>query len=294
MPGLAFINYRRDETSQIAQALYMQLKESFGAGQLFLDVNSIRIGEEWPNRIKHKLETATVVLALIGPGWLTTMNKHGKRRIDDPSDWVRKELVYAIEKKTPIVPIVINHKQNLPDAAGLPPKLRSLNLAQAKVLHLDPAEWRADLLVLSRELLNFGLRQERLHWQPPSLKKQEEARPLSEDELAGALKTLPEWEEWVDALALEYPLERHELRRTFMFDSFLEAIEFMKEIAPLCEDAQHHPRWGNEANELRIRFTTWDAGNKITHHDVKAALMVDNAYREFKARRKNGKSGSPV
>ncbi len=293
MPGLAFINYRRDETSQIAQALYMQLKETFGAGQLFLDVNSIRIGEEWPERIKHKLEAATVVLALIGPGWLTVMNKYGKRRIDDPSDWVRKELLYAIERKTPIVPIVINHTQNLPDAAGLPPKLRSLNLVQARVLHLDPAEWRADLLVLSRELLTYGLRQERLQSHPASLKKGG-TPPLTEGELAAALKTLPEWEEWVDALALEYPLERHELRRTFTFGSFMEAIDFMREIAPLCEDAQHHPRWGNEANELRIRFTTWDAGNKITHHDVKAALMVDNAYREFKARRKNGQSGSPV
>jgi len=293
MAGLAFINYRRGDTSQVAQALYMQLKESFGAGQLFMDVNSIRAGEEWPERVKHKLENATVVLALIGPGWLTVMDKHGKRRIDDPTDWVRKELLHAIEKRTPIVPVVINHAQNLPDAAGLPLKLRGLNLAQAKVLHLDPAEWRADLLVLSRELLNYGLRQERVHSHPPSLEK-EGTPPLTEDELATALKTLPEWEEWVDALALEYPLERHELRRTFAFGSFLEAIDFMKEIAPLCEEAQHHPRWGNEANELRIRFTTWDAGNKITHHDVKAALMVDNAYREFKARRKNGQSGSPV
>lgn len=293
MPGLAFISYRRDDASQIAQALYMQLKESFGAGQLFLDVNSIRVGEEWPARIKHKLEAATVVLALIGPGWLTAMNKHGKRRIDDPSDWVRKELLYAIEKKIPIVPIVINHAQNLPDAVGLPPKLRSLNLAQAKVLHLDPAEWRADLLVLSRELLTFGLRQERLQSHQGSLKKGE-TQPLTEGELAAALKTLPEWEEWVEALALEYPLERHELRRTFTFGDFLEAIDFMKEVAPLCEAAHHHPRWGNEANEVRIRFTTWDAGNKITHHDVKAALIVDNAYREFKARRKNGRSGSPV
>jgi pterin-4a-carbinolamine dehydratase len=293
MAGLAFINYRRDDTSQIAQALYMQLKESFGAGQLFMDVNSIRAGEEWPERVKHKLENATVVLALIGPGWLTVMNTHGKRRIDDPSDWVRKELLHAIEKGTPIVPIVINHAQNLPDAAGLPPKLRSLHLAQARVLHLDPAEWRADLLVLSRELLRYGLRQERGHWHPPSLKKGE-TPPLTEDELVVALKTLPEWEEWVDALALEYPLERHELRRTFTFGDFLEAIDFMKEIAPLCEEAQHHPRWGNEANELRICFTTWDAGNKITQHDVKAALTVDNAYREFKARRKHGQSGSPV
>jgi len=107
MAGLAFINYRRDDTSQIAQALYMQLKETFGAGQLFMDVNSIRLGQKWPAHIARKLDEATVVLALMGPGWPTVRNKDGKRRIEDRSDWVRKELLHAIAKRTPIIPIAI-------------------------------------------------------------------------------------------------------------------------------------------------------------------------------------------
>jgi hypothetical protein len=45
MTGLAFISYRRDDTREIAQALYLQLKQDFGAGQLFMDVNPIRAGE---------------------------------------------------------------------------------------------------------------------------------------------------------------------------------------------------------------------------------------------------------
>jgi pterin-4a-carbinolamine dehydratase len=286
MSGLAFISYRRDDASQIAQALYMQLKEPFGSGQLFMDVNSIRAGQEWPERIERKLDAATVVLAVIGPGWLTATDRHGKRRIDDQSDWVRKELLFAMQKGTPIIPIVVNHMQNLPDTASLPPKLRGLNLAQAKVLRLDPSEWRADLLILSNDLLDHGLRRDETHSHAPSLEKAK-TEALSEDELALELKGLPEWEEWVDALALEYPRERHELRRTFVFASFLEAIEFMHFIAPRFEKSEHHPRWGNEANELRIGLTTWDALNKITHYDVAAAHMVDDAYSEFKAGRSN-------
>ena len=290
MSGLAFINYRRDDTSQIAQALYMQLKEVFGAGQLFMDVNSIRVSEPWPERIQHKLDRATVVLALMGPGWLTVKNKDGTLRIDDESDWVRNELLRARQRGIPIIPIAINHIDNLPDTTGLP-ELCGLKFTEAKVLHLDPAEWRADLLVLSRELQNFGLREERVLSEPGSVKKGK-TPPLTEQALERELKKLGEWEEWVEALALEYPLERHELRRTFIFDTFMDVMDFMNEVATLCDRAQHHPRWSNENRHLKIRFTTWDAGNKITQYDVKAAHMIDAAYAAFKARKKNATSGS--
>jgi pterin-4a-carbinolamine dehydratase len=66
----------------------------------------------------------------------------------------------------------------------------------------------------------------------------------------------------------------------------------MNDVARRCEEAQHHPRWSNEKQQLRIRFTTWDAGNKITHYDVEAAHMIDDAYEVFKARKKNGKPGT--
>jgi hypothetical protein len=38
----------------------------------------------------------------------------------------------------------------------------------------------------------------------PSLKKRDTAA-LTEQELAEPLEGLPEWEEWVDSLAIEYP-----------------------------------------------------------------------------------------
>jgi len=54
------------------------------------------------------------------------------------------------------------------------------------------------------------------------------------------------------------------------------------------------PYVGDHENAWSAVAAAWNAGNKITQHDVKAALMGDNVYREFKARRKNGQSGSPV
>ncbi len=284
MSGLAFISYRRDDTSQVAQALYLQLKEMFGAGQLFMDTNSIRAGEAWPDRVKSRLQDATVLLALMGPGWLIAADKFGRRRIDDRTDWVRNEILDALKKPTPIIPIVINHTQNLPDPDGLPRELKALPLRQAKILRLDPAEWTGDVAALSNLLPEFGLFREGIPPQPPPSLKKARTPALTEDELATALESLSEWEEWVDSLPIEYPKVRQELRRTFTFKDFPEAIAFMNFVAPQFEKRQHHPRWGNEWNVVRIRLTTWDAGNKITKFDVDTAHMVEAAHREFKAR----------
>jgi TIR domain len=74
----AFISYRRDDSAAVARALYLQLKERFGSGQLFMDVNSMQPGEPWPERIQSELQTATVVLVLIGRKWLFAADQYGK------------------------------------------------------------------------------------------------------------------------------------------------------------------------------------------------------------------------
>jgi pterin-4a-carbinolamine dehydratase len=283
MAGLAFISYRRDDTREIAQALYLQLKQDFGSGQLFMDANSIRVGEAWPDRVRQRLDDATVILALIGPGWLTAHDKYGRRRIDDPTDWVRNEILHGLERRIPIIPVVINHTENLPDPEGLPPELKPIPFTQAKILRLD-TEWTVDVAMLSRVLTSYELVSEQPPTQPLGSPAKSRTPALDEDGLASALSALPDWEEWVDWLAIEYPKVRQELRRTFEFQDFNEAIAFMNFVAPRFEERQHHPRWGNEWNAVRIRLTTWDAGNKITAFDVAAAHMVEDAYREFKGR----------
>jgi 4a-hydroxytetrahydrobiopterin dehydratase len=71
------------------------------------------------------------------------------------------------------------------------------------------------------------------------------------------------------------------LRKNFIFNSFEEAIEFMHDLVPHFKDLNHHPRWGNEWKTVQIRLTTWDAKNKITSEDVRAAHEVDKAHQEF-------------
>ena len=282
MAGLAFISYRRDDTSQVAQALYLQLKETFGAGQLFMDAHSIRVGEAWPDRIRQRLGKADVVLALMGPSWLFAADQYGRRRIDNPADWVRNEIIEAMRRPIDVIPVVIGDMKNFPDREGLPKKLAALSPIQAKVLRLAPGEWAGDMCTLRNVLMEYGLVPEPSPPQPVPSPRKSRTPLLDADQVAAALKRLPEWEAWIDALPLEYPKMRQELRRTFTLKNFREAMKFMNFLVALFEKEQHHPRWENAWNQVRIRLTTWDAGNMITKYDVRVAHKIEAAYRRFK------------
>jgi pterin-4a-carbinolamine dehydratase len=282
MAGLAFISYRRGDAAELAQALYQQLKSRFGSGQLFMDVNSIPAASRWPDRIAAQLERATVVLALIGPGWLTASDKYGRRRLDDERDWVRLELATAMRSNIPILPVFIGSRVKVPPRKALPRALAELPVRQGKRLHPGSGSWPDEMKILSDHLLRFGLSDDVIpDVRPVPSQIKRDARVLSPAALDEALAGLPGWEPWEEGLAREYPLLRHELRKNFVFPSFEKAVEFMAFMAPRFQELNHHPRWGNEWKIVTVRLATWDAGNRLTDYDLVAARAVDEGYREF-------------
>jgi pterin-4a-carbinolamine dehydratase len=289
MAGLAFLSYRREDTSALAEVLYLQLKSRFGSGQLFMDVNSIATGSEWPARIRASVEKASVVLALIGPQWLRTSDQYGRRRLDLEQDWVRRELVAALDAGKVIVPVLIGSDVALPPAEALPAQLQRLATKQAFQLRFRPDDveaWSSGLRTLGDELLERGLTEHGIvpDVLPVPSHRKRVLDSLGEEVLAEELRDLPGWEPWEDTLAREYPRARQELRKSFVFGSFEEAVEFMTFMAPRFNEINHHPRWGNEWTIVQIRLTTWDARNKITEWDVRAAHVVERGYREFLGR----------
>jgi pterin-4a-carbinolamine dehydratase len=287
MPGLAFISYRRDDTGSEAQGLYLQLKGRFGSGQLFMDVNSVPVGSPWPQRVKDKLLKATVVLAMIGPGWLTASDQYGRRRLDFPDDWVHLELATALARGTSIIPVVVGHKFSLPPPDALPDELQGLFELEGVMLRPEVATWQADMDSVARELIGYGLKDgdPGPDVLPTPSRKKARLPGLTEDQLNHELEDLPGWEPWEDTTPREYPKSRQELRKNFVFSSFEAAIGFMAYLAPRFNSLNHHPRWSNEWTTVQIRLTTWDADNKITSEDVRAAHMVDQARKMFLAQR---------
>src|SRR5690242_7175518 len=139
----AFINYRRSDAPQAAQGLYTQLRARFGPSHVFLDVSAILAGALWPDRLRESLDSAGVLLSVIGPRWLTAANEYGQRRLDDENDWVRRELERAIDHNKPIIPLLVSGIDSLPPSQALPVSIRPLLSHQS--LKLRDEKWDRDL-----------------------------------------------------------------------------------------------------------------------------------------------------
>ena len=64
------------------------------------------------------------------------------------------------------------------------------------------------------------------------------------------------------------------LFKDFSFNDFKEAFEFMKHVAKIAEELNHHPKWYNEYNKVSIELTTHD-DQGITQLDFEMALKID-------------------
>src|SRR5258708_23291296 len=92
-----FISYRRDDEPGMATALYYQLEQVFSAQRLFMDVEGgISPGRDFVQVLEERVAQCQVMLAMVGKGWLTSADRDGRRRLDNPDDFVRLEIESAI------------------------------------------------------------------------------------------------------------------------------------------------------------------------------------------------------
>ncbi len=66
------------------------------------------------------------------------------------------------------------------------------------------------------------------------------------------------------------------LYREFKFKNFSETFAFMTRVALEAEKMDHHPTWTNTYNQLEIRLSTHDAGNRVTDKDRLLAKKIDS------------------
>lgn len=122
-----FVSYRIDDGVHAAAAIADRLARHFGPENIFRDRDSLSLGELYPTRIRRALEQCDKVLAVVGPSWLEIRDSSGRRRLDNPEDWVRMELRTAFERDIPVVPVLLDDTP-LPDLRRLPTDIASLSL----------------------------------------------------------------------------------------------------------------------------------------------------------------------
>ena len=139
-PPRIFISYRRKDAAH-AGRLSDRLTERFGRGQIFQDIDSIEPGADFAEEIADAVASCQVLLALIGDGWLKVKDPAGRRRLDDPKDFVRLEIQAALIGGIRVIPILIDGAK-MPRADQLPSSLAGL--ARYQALELSPSRDRFD------------------------------------------------------------------------------------------------------------------------------------------------------
>ncbi len=137
MPRL-FISYRRADSKAVSGRIYDRLVTAFGKKAIFKDIDNIPPGTDFRQVLRDATAECRVMLVVIGPHWLTVTDAQGKRRLDDPDDFVRIEVESGLlRKEVTVIPLLVEGAQ-MPTAAQLPASLRQLTFNNAFTLHDDP------------------------------------------------------------------------------------------------------------------------------------------------------------
>lgn len=120
-----FISYRREDAANDAGRLAEHLRGHFGRDDVFIDVDTVDYGVDFVERIQQAVGGCDVLLAVIGRGWLSAADQAGRRRLDDPDDFVRLEIRTALERNIRVVPVLVQ-RTSMPKAGELPADLAGL------------------------------------------------------------------------------------------------------------------------------------------------------------------------
>jgi TIR domain-containing protein len=146
-----FINYRAADSNAYAALLHDYLSSRLGAALVFLDSESIDAGADYVHELTSRVRRSEVLLAVVGPRWLAR-RPGGTRAIDDPGDWIRRELAEAFAHRVPVIPVLVDGTGPLPEGE-LPADIAELARCQYRQLrHRDAPADLARLLAELRRL----------------------------------------------------------------------------------------------------------------------------------------------
>ncbi len=282
--NLIFLSYRRADTAPQTLALKLELERNLSAVQVFMDNGAIVGGDKFPDEINNALGAAVLVIAVIGKKWLGA-SKDGKRRIDDPEDWVLKEMSFALRNKpSALLPVLVDDTPNI-SAAELPNELKELsNLQSGRII---VSQWEASigqLLRLLEKKFQFVSKAQSFEYPKPDTFKDKTPPYLWKELQTDFKSSLPMWTvEFVDDPDRVF-YKWINIRRDFKFKNYEQAIKFVNLIAQHSIEENHHPQFLVTWNTVSVWTSTWDAGHRITPYDVAFAKYLERKYQaQFKS-----------
>jgi len=143
-----FISYRRSDSDVAAGRLADDLMEIFGRDAVFRDVDTLEAGEDYTIALDAALDSCVALIAIIGSRWSNITDDLGRRRLENPKDWVRLEIKRALERDIRVIPVLLSAA--MPEEADVPADLKLL--LQRQALDLSDRHWRQDVELLAQAL----------------------------------------------------------------------------------------------------------------------------------------------
>jgi hypothetical protein len=135
-----FICYRRADSSGYTGRIHDDLASALGPDRVFMDIEAIEPGVDFVEAIRAAIGEGKVLLVIIGRKWL--VDDQGRRRLEQPNDHVRVEIETALQRRMPIVPVLVDGA-SMPDEAELPDSIKGL--ARRNACELSNQRWKFDM-----------------------------------------------------------------------------------------------------------------------------------------------------
>ena len=138
-----FISYRREDSAGHTGRLFDRITNYFGDRiEIFMDVDSIAPGEDFISVIDEAVGECEILVVVIGRDWLTITDENGKRRLDNPEDFVRVEIAAALNRDIRVIPVLVQGA-TMPRREQLPEALTKLTRRNA--IEVSDARWKYDV-----------------------------------------------------------------------------------------------------------------------------------------------------
>jgi len=149
--GRIFISYRRADTAGYAGRIYDRLSAHFGEDAIFMDVDKIPAGLDFSEVLESEVQACDVLVALMGRQWLNIKDPTGKRRLDNPQDFVRIEIAAALRRGIRVIPVLFDRVE-MPRSTDLPHGLKRLARRNAVFVQHHAFHANANHLIKQLEL----------------------------------------------------------------------------------------------------------------------------------------------
>ncbi|TVT51044.1 MAG: toll/interleukin-1 receptor domain-containing protein [Denitromonas halophila] len=149
MKGI-FVSYRRQDSQSAAGRLSDHLRDHLSDVPIFRDVETIEPGVDFVEAIERALASCGVLVAVIGPRWLSVTDADGQRRLDSPDDYTRIEIATALNRTgVRVIPVLVEGAV-MPVSTDLPDDLSLL--ARRNAVELTDRRWDYDVSQLVETL----------------------------------------------------------------------------------------------------------------------------------------------